>query len=244
MKEQWVCLLVWITKPGKLNGKAVLCTIKACTLNQIIWFTNCSPLGRFYLDMHNGTLIFVLRELSGIAGVMLLWCFFKTRVNHYESSAAASMKSLSLEVLWDLYTSWWGSDGCWLKHYSISKPERNIQSCKLCPTLPDVGSTNNQSVLLARGQFAEEFQLDRKLIKFLCVTLTFVVEPHRIVSVDLSRFPFRGFGTWRLKIELQQLFVKGKVLSAFGLEQAIKKGKALQLKLETKCCFRDKLYGK
>lgn len=36
------------------------------------------------------------------------------------------------------------------------------------------------------------------------------------------------------------------MLSAFGLEKkkTIKKGKALQLKLEPKCCFRNKLYGK
>jgi len=102
MKEQWACLLACVTKPGKLNRKSVFRTIKACTLNQIIWFTNRSPLGRLYLDMHNGTIIFVLHELSRIDGVMLLWCFFKTIVNHYESSAAASMKSLSLEVLWAL----------------------------------------------------------------------------------------------------------------------------------------------
>lgn len=144
MKEQWACLLVCITKPGKLNRKSVFCTIKACTLNQIIWFTNCSPLGRLYLDMHNCTIIFVLHELSGVAGVMLLWCFFKTIVNHYESSAAASMKSLSLEMLWALS----GGDQMDVDWNAAKyQGKKKIKSCKLCPAFSDAGSMSNQSVL-------------------------------------------------------------------------------------------------
>lgn len=87
-------------------------------------------------------------------------------------------------------------------------------------------------------------QFDRMLIKFLHIGLTFVLKPHSIILTELGRFPSPDFSTSRLKTELQQLFVKGKMLSAFGLENPVKEGEELQLKLKPKCCFKNKLCGK
>lgn len=193
MKEQWACLLVCITKPGKLNRKSVFCTIKACTLNQIIWFTNCSPLGRLYLDMHNWTIIFVLHELSGVAGVMLLWCFFKTIVNHYESSAAASMKSLSLEMLWALS----GGDQMdvdWNAAKYQEKKKSNPANC-VQPFLMQAAWVINLFYRPMENMWKNFMRFDRMLIKFLHIELTFVLKPHSIIWTELGRFPFHDFST-------------------------------------------------
>lgn len=189
LKEQWVCLLLSGTKPGKLNGKSVFCTTKACTFNQIIWFTNCSPLGRLYLDMHKWTVIFVLHELSGRAGVMELWCFFKTRVNHYESSAAASMESLSLEVLRALSDAD-QVDVDWNAAKYV-KEKKKIISCKLCPVFSGVSSTRIISLVcrLMENLSKHFLQFHRMPIKFLHIGLTFVLKPHSIILTELGRFP-------------------------------------------------------
>lgn len=194
LKEQWVCLLLCVTKPGKLNRKSVACTIKACTLNQIIWFTNCSPLGRLYLDMHNWTIISVLHELSGRAGVMELWCFFKTRVNHYESSAAASMKSSSLEVLRALS----GADQMdvdWnAAKYVKEKKKSNPANC-VQPFLVQAAWIINLVCRPVENVWKNFLQFDRMLIKFLHVGLAFVLKPHSIFLTELGRFPSHDFST-------------------------------------------------
>lgn len=68
--------------------------------------------------------------------------------------AAASMKSLSLEVLW-AFSGADQMDVDW-NAAKYSKEEK-IKSCKLCPAFSGAGSVNNQSALQTHGKYVEEF---------------------------------------------------------------------------------------